>query len=231
VNRISIKSLSQEVARRIREMIRTGRLKQGERLVEKDLCQEMGISRTPLREAFRLLSSEGLIDLIAHKGAYVARPSMKEIREMFEVMAILEGTCARLAGERMTDADFKKVERLHLRLEKHFEEKDHEKYLEVNQRYHTLIQEMTGNKVFNDVISALRQKILLYRYRQLYQPDRFQASVNEHRDLLEAFRRRDPAAAEELMRKHLMNQCKALRRLYEDKSTATDKQVSRRGST
>ncbi|MBI4963099.1 MAG: GntR family transcriptional regulator [Desulfomonile tiedjei] len=212
-------------------MIRTGLLKQGEKLVEKDLCLELGISRTPLREAYRLLSSEGLIDLVAHKGAYVARPSMREIRDMFEVMAILEGTCARLAAERMTDPDFKKVEKLHQRLEKHFEDEDHEKYLDVNHKYHTLIQEMTGNKAFNDVINTLRQKILLYRYRQLYQPDRFEASMNEHRELLNAFRRRDPVQAEELMRRHLMNQCEALRRVYENEFETTDKQVSLGGST
>ena len=154
-------------------MIRTGVLRKGDRIIEKELCRTMGISRTPLREALRMLSSEGLIDLIPHRGAYVAQPSMRDIREMFEVMAILEGTCARVAVERMTDNDLKKLENLHRKLEKFFEDKDHEKYMEINHKLHSLLQEMTGNKVLNDLINSLRQKILLYRYRQIYQPDRF----------------------------------------------------------
>jgi len=203
-------------------MIRTGLLKKGDRIVEKELCREMGISRTPLREALRMLGSEGLIDLIPHKGAYVAQPSMNDVREMFDVMAILEGTCARMVAEKITDGDFKKLERLHAKLEKHWEEKDHEKYMEVNQKYHSLVQELTGNRVLNDVINSLRQKILLYRYRQLYLPDRFEASINEHRELLEAFRRRDPAAAESVMKRHLVNQCDALKSVYEGKGDRTD---------
>ncbi len=80
---IIAQSLAQEVAKRIREMIRKGTLKKGDKIVEKPLCQTMGISRTPLREALRLLSSEGLVELIPNKGAHVAEPSMEDIREMF----------------------------------------------------------------------------------------------------------------------------------------------------
>jgi DNA-binding GntR family transcriptional regulator len=203
-------------------MIRTGRLKKGDRIIEKELCQEMGISRTPLREALRMLGSEGLIDLVPHKGAYVAQPSMEDVREMFDVMAILEGACARIVAEKITLADFKKLERLHGKLEKHWEEKDPEKYMDVNQKYHSLVQELTGNSVLNDVINSLRQKILLYRYRQIYLPDRFQASINEHRELLEAFRSKDPAAAESVMKQHLVNQCEALKSVYEGKGNQTD---------
>jgi DNA-binding GntR family transcriptional regulator len=223
MSRIQIKSLHQEVTQRIREMIRTGVLRKGDRISEKELCRTMGISRTPLREALRMLSSEGLIDLIPHRGAYVAQPSMLDIREMFEVMAILEGTCARVAVERMTDNDLRKLENLHRKLEKFFEDKDHEKYMEVNHKLHSLLQEMTGNKVLNDLINSLRQKILLYRYRQIYQPDRFEASIREHRGLLDAFRRKDPVAAENLMKQHLVNQCESLKNLYEDEAGQNNK--------
>ncbi|MEW6531989.1 MAG: GntR family transcriptional regulator [Thermodesulfobacteriota bacterium] len=213
-SKIPARPLSQEVAQRIRDMIRKGLVKKGDRIIEKEFCQSMGISRTPLREALRILSSEGLIDLVPNKGAYVAQPSLREIRELFEVMSILEGTCARVVAEKMTDGDLAKIEKLHAQLEKHFEEKEPEKYLKVNQRYHILLQELTGNRVLNEVVNGLRDKILLYRYRQLYQPDRFQASMNEHRALMEAFRKKDPATAESIMKRHLMNQCEALRALY-----------------
>jgi DNA-binding GntR family transcriptional regulator len=215
-SRIPIRSLSETVAQRIRDMIRRGVLNKGDRIVEKQLCDALGVSRTPLREALRILKSEGLIDLVPHRGAYVAQPSMQDIRELFDVMSILEGACARVASQRMSKTDFARLEKLHQKLEKHFEHKDHEKYLEVNHKYHSLVQELAGNKLLNEILGGLRQKILLYRQRQLFQPDRFEASMKEHRLLLEALRNRDTNAVESLMKTHLMNQCEALRTLYEN---------------
>jgi DNA-binding GntR family transcriptional regulator len=217
MSKITIKPLHQKVADRIRELIRKGLLKKGDRIIETELCDSLGISRTPLREALRILSSEGLIDVIPNKGAHVAQPSMRDVREMFEVMSILEGVCARVAAEKMTDGKFAKIEKLHQKLEKHFAEKDAEKYLNANQDYHVLVQEMAGNKVLDEVVNGLRQKILLYRYRQLYQQDRFNDSIKEHRLLLDAFRARDPEAAEHLMKQHLIKQCDALVSLYRDR--------------
>lgn len=210
VSKIPIKPLHLEVADRVRQMILNGELKKGERILEAEMCTSLGISRTPFREALRILSSEGLIDVVPNRGAYVAQPSAKDIREMFEVMSILEGACARVAAERMTASDFRKIEGTHQTLEAHYAAKDHERYLAVNHAYHVLVQEMAGNKILDEVINGLRQKILLYRHRQLYQTDRFAASIQEHRDLLEAFRRRDAEAAESLMKRHLMNQCEAI---------------------
>lgn len=222
MTKIPIVPLHKEVADRIRDMIRKGLLKKGDRIVEKHFCEEMGISRTPLREALRILHKEGLIHLAPNKGAYVAEPSIREIQEMFDVMGILEGACAKAATERMTEANLQRIEKLHQKLEHNYQMRDHEKYLRVNQRYHGLIQEMTGNKALNEVINGLRQKILLYRYRQLYQPERFDKSIQEHRAILEALRRRDPAAAETAMKTHLANQCAALVGLYQDKGGEPD---------
>jgi DNA-binding GntR family transcriptional regulator len=211
---IPVQSLAQEVAKRIREMIRKGTLKKGDKIVEKPLCQAMGISRTPLREALRLLSSEGLIELIPNKGAQVAEPSMKDIREMFWVMSILEGKCAKQCAEKMNEDGLKKLDNLHQKLERHCEEKNHEKYMAVNHKYHTLVEELAGSKVLTEVINGLRQKVLLYRYRQIYQPKRLEISMQEHRELHEAFRRKDSTAAERLMKEHLIRQCEALESGY-----------------
>jgi DNA-binding GntR family transcriptional regulator len=191
-------------------------LKKGDRIVEKEICDLLGISRTPLREALRVLSTEGLIVIIPNKGAHIAEPSMGEIRQMFEVMAILEGACARVAAGKMTDAQFKRIEKLHEKLEQHYQSGNHEQYLKFNHDYHILIQNIAGNKILDEVVNGLRQKVMLYRYRQLYQPDRFDASIKEHRQLFEAFRARDPERAEHLMKEHLMSQCEALVSLYED---------------
>jgi DNA-binding GntR family transcriptional regulator len=217
MHKIQAKILHQEVANQIREMIRNGTLVKGQKVNEKQLCESMGVSRTPVRESLRMLSSEGLIDLIPHKGAYVSQPPIKEISDMFEVMSVLEGTCARLATKKMTEKNLAKIEALHQKLEKHYRKRDHEGYLDNNKTYHVFIQELSGNKVVNDVINGLRQKILLYRHRQLYQPERFDQSIQEHRDLLEAFRKRDAALAEKLMKRHLIKQCEALVGLYASK--------------
>ena len=227
MQRIRAKTLHQVVADQMREMIRGGTLALGQKINEKRLCDSMGVSRTPVREAIRILHSEGLIDLVPNRGAFVSQPCIEEINDMFQVMSVLEGMCARLATERMTPGDFQRVASIHQELERHFLERNHESYLDVNQRFHVLVQALSGNKVLHDVINGLRRKILLYRHKQLYQPKRFESSIQEHRDLLEAFRRRDAARAETFMKRHLLKQCEALLGLYaEKKNDGSEKPAS-----
>ena len=217
MDKIRTTTLHQEIVSRIRKMIQKGTLVPGQKVNEKSLCESMGVSRTPVREALRQLTSEGLIRLIPHKGAFVSQPPIEEIRDLFEVMSVLEGTCARLAATHIKDKDLLTIEALHSELEDHYQNRDHKAYLETNHRFHVFIQELTGNRVLNDVINGLRQKVLLYRQRQLYQPERFDQSIQEHRNLLGAFRTRDPESAESLMKHHLLMQCKALMELYASK--------------
>lgn len=214
LNPIDVRILHQDVAGKIREMIRTGVLVRGQKIVEAEICKQLGVSRTPLREALRVLESEGLVELIPHKGVQIRQPSMSEIEEMFYVMGLLEGTCARLAVEKMTAAGFRKIERLHQKLEAHYAEGDREKYIAVNNVFHALIQELAGNRVLDDIVTRLRGKAALYRHRQIYEPGRFDESMQEHREILEAMRRRDPDASETRMKRHLDRQCKALIHLY-----------------
>jgi DNA-binding GntR family transcriptional regulator len=133
---------------------------------------------------------------------------------MFWVMSILEGKCARLCAKRTDEEGLQKLDDLYRKLEKQYQEKNHEGYMGVNHRYHSLVQDLAGNKILSEVIDNLRQKILLYRYRQIYQPDRLKASMQEHSELQKAFREKNPAAAERLMQAHLMRQCEALESVY-----------------
>jgi len=146
-------------------------------------------------EALRVLESEGLVELFPHKGVFVRQPSMNEIQEMFEVMGVLEGTCARLTAARMTPAGWRKIERLHQKLETHYAEGDREKYIAVNHVFHALVQELAGNRVLDEVVAKLRQKVALYRHQQIYEDRRFDESIREHREILMALRQRDPDAA------------------------------------
>ncbi len=206
ISKIAIKPLHQEAADRIRELILNGVLKTGDRILEANMCMSLGISRTPFREALRILGSEGLVDLVPNKGAFVAQHSREYIREMFEVMSILEGACARMAAVKMTASALKQIESAHQTLEAHYEAGDLERYMVVNDNYHVLLQEMAGNKVLDQVINGLRQRVLLYRHQQLYhRPDRFLLSLTEHRRILEAFRAGDPDRAESLMKQHVTN--------------------------
>jgi DNA-binding GntR family transcriptional regulator len=214
--KIEARPLHQDVADRIREMIRKGQLEQGQRISEVAFCEELGISRTPLREAFRVLAAEGLVEVVPRRGARISRPSIAEIQDMFAVMEALEGLCARIAAERLSEGDLARLEILHAALERAYARRDEEAYIQANHAYHEFVQELTHNATLNGIVNGLRQKIFLYRYRQLYQPDRFDQSIREHRALLEAFRRRDPAGAEELMKEHLRRQCEALTALYRE---------------
>jgi DNA-binding GntR family transcriptional regulator len=202
-------------------MIMTGKLKEGDKVNEGKLCETMGISKTPMREALRVLSVEGLIRLVPNRGAFVTKPEFEEIAEMFDVMSLLEGFCARRACEKMTPKHFAHLEMLHARLEENFERHDQEEYIRINNQYHSFIQEIAGNRTLNQIVAGLRKKILLYRFQSLNLPTRFADSIREHRDLLEAFRQRDFSRAEALMREHLKNQTMALKRLVEQSQAAT----------
>jgi DNA-binding GntR family transcriptional regulator len=203
--------LAQQAADRIREMIRSGRLKTGDRIREESMCAAMGVSRTPLREALRILSSEGLIESIPNRGSCVAQPSIETVGEMFFVMAILEGTCARLCAQHLDPKGLRRLDELFEKLERHCREENRAQYMAVNHRFHSLVQELAGNQVLSRIIDGLRQKILLHRYRQIYLPDRLQESMREHRALQKALREKKPDAAEACMREHLDRQFEALR--------------------
>jgi DNA-binding GntR family transcriptional regulator len=140
---------------------------------------------------------------------------MGEIQEMFEVMGVLEGTCARLTAEKLTVAGWQKIERLHRKLETHYAEGDREKYIAANNVFHALVQELAGNRVLDEIVSKLREKVALYRHQQIYENRRFEESIREHREVLDALRRRDPDAAEKRMKRHLDRQCRALVNLYD----------------
>ncbi|MBW2338698.1 MAG: GntR family transcriptional regulator [Deltaproteobacteria bacterium] len=210
---IQKKTLHQEIANNLREMIMSGELQEGDKIKENELCIVMEISKTPLREALRVLSAEGLIRLIPNRGSYVTTPTFEEIKEMFDVMSVLEGVCARTAAEKMSSGDFKKLEDIHHQLEKNFRLKDQKQYIHHNNLYHAFVQELAGNKTLNQIVNGLRQKILLYRFKSLNLSGRFKQSIQEHRDLLEAFRNRDAEKAELLMTSHMKKQSEALEKL------------------
>jgi DNA-binding GntR family transcriptional regulator len=202
---IEKKTLHEEIANNLRELIISGELQEGDKIKEDELCSSMGISKTPLREALRVLSVEGLIKLVPNRGSFVSTPTFEEIREMFDVMSVLEGICARAAAEKMSAKDLAALEKLHDRLENNFKRRAQREYIRINNQFHSFVQELAGNRTLNQIVNGLRQKIF----------ERFEQSIQEHRDLIEAFRKKDPKKVETLMRRHLKKQCDALEKLAE----------------
>ena len=211
--KIKKSTLHTQIVDALREMIMIGDLKHGDKINENKLCAAMEISKTPLREALRVLSAENLISLVPNRGAFVTKPSTGEIKEMFAVMSVLEGVCAHAAAEKMTPADFSHLEVLHAKLEEQFEFRNQKEYIRVNNRYHSFIQELAGNRTLNQIVKGLRKKILLYRFQSLNLPGRFEDSIKEHRELLTAFRNRDAPMAEKIMKNHLCKQSQAIEML------------------
>ncbi len=203
-------TLVERVIEQIREAIIAGKLKPGERLVEKDIADGMQIGRNAVREAFRSLENEGYVTIVPFKGAHVTLQTKEEIKQMFEAMSGLEGMCARLAVQKMIQKDLKKIESLHNDLENHYKNNEPEQYIKTNWAFHVFIQKLAQNDILDQVINGLRQKIFLYREKQLSQPNRFEASINEHRLIIDAFQKKDQNKAELRMRQHLILQGDAL---------------------
>ncbi len=212
-DRIASSALYQQVADRLRRRIYQHQLRPGEAIDEKALCDELGISRTPLREALKVLNAEGLVELVPRRGCFVKRLDIAELDELFPVMAVLEGLCAREAVRRATPPDLARLEEIHAELERYAAEGNIDDYYEQNRRFHQVVQELSGNRWLQRVSADLRRIMRLARHEQLTVPGRLQASLEEHRSVMEAFRSGDPELADRCMQEHLIQQGVALDRL------------------
>lgn len=211
--RVNRSSLSQQAIDLLRGQIYDHRLAPGQRLDEAVLAEQLGISRTPLREALKVLSAEGLVDLQPHKGCFVAELSLRDLEEIFPIMATLEGRVAHEVAAKRTPAQLKALDALHEKLERHAAADDLNRYYETNYVFHDLMQECAGNRWLQIVIGDLRKLLKLSRHHSLRLEGRLAASLAEHRALMQALRRQDADAAERVMRDHLLAQLAALREL------------------
>jgi len=211
--RIERRALYQQVADRLRKRIYDQELQPGDPIDEKELCAAFGISRTPLREALKVLASESLVELVPNRGCRVTHLDRDELNDIFPVMAVLEGLCAREAVERSGAADLERLEELHRRLEEHAANGDVDAYYEANFEFHQAVQELSRNRWLQRVTADLRKILRLARHHQLTVAGRLQQSLEEHRRVMEGFRRKDADAVERTMKEHLMAQMHVLERL------------------
>jgi len=204
--RITSQALYMQVADRLREQIYQHELTPGDAIDEMALCERFGISRTPLREALKVLNSEGLIELIPRRGSFVRSMDIEELNELFPVMVVLEGLCAREAVENCAAQDLQQLEKMHEKLESLAGQGDIDGYYEQNFVFHQAVQDLSGNKWLQRVIGDLRKVLRLARHMQLTMPGRLEASLEEHRQIMQAFIKNDPDMADRNMQNHLKQQ-------------------------
>jgi DNA-binding GntR family transcriptional regulator len=194
-------------------MVFERQLAPGQWIDELALAGDWQISRTPLREALKVLAAEGLVTPVPRRGCKVTEMSENDADELFPVMALLEGRCAFEAVRKSTPADMKALRRLHEVLERHAAARDIDGYYRANHDFHSKVQALADNRWLDRATNDLRRFLRLLRGRQLNWPGRIEASINEHRVLMDAVEQHDAPRAERVMHDHLMAQLTALKAL------------------
>ena len=211
--RLVLNSLHDEVAAKLRERIFDGVLAPGSFIDELQLCGEWAISRTPLREALKVLAAEGLVRHEPRRGCFVNQITERDLDEIFPVIALLEGRCAFEAASNATDADLVALEKLHDRLKRCAKARRINDYYQANFAIHEAIITLADNRWLAQVIGDLRKIVKLARLQQLHAPGRLEQSLSEHMAVFAALKARDAEGAEAAMRTHLTRQRVALREL------------------
>ena len=209
--KLNNRALYEDVADRLREQIFSKQLAPGSWLDEQSLAEQLGISRTPMREAIKVLASEGLVTIKMRRGAYVTEVVRKDLEQIFTILSLLEGEAAKETANKATEEELNQLDYWHHRLEKAAADRDIEQFFEINGKFHELIQEIAGNRWMNGVIADLRKVLKLHRRDSLTSTGRLQNSLIEHRAILNALLKRDPVGAETAMRKHLARGLEALK--------------------
>lgn len=194
-------TLREKILETIRDAILKGTLKPGERVSEPELAERFGISRTPIREAFRQLESEGYLEVIPRKGAVVASLSARDVLEFYSIKSILEGYAARIAAEKLSEKEIERLEAINARLQQIAADGDIKTFFRVHNEFHDLFIKAAGNDKLGELINQLVLKFNRLRLASLAQPGRMEISVQEHRKIIEAFRKHDGEQADNLVRR------------------------------
>ena len=198
-------SLSARVFHTIREDILNGKYQANEELKEKSIGEELGVSRTPVREALRQLELEGLVHIIPNKGAFVEGITLKDVKDIYEIRALLEGLCARWAAENITQEQIEELEENVFLSDFHYSKGNWDQMVELDNRFHELVYEACGSKELTHVLRDYHHYLQRIRRITLEQKKRARASMDEHRRIAEALKARDAKSAEKYAREHIRN--------------------------
>lgn len=212
-------SLHDEVAATLREQIFDGTLAPGSFVDEVSLCERLSISRTPLREALKVLTAEGLLRHEPRRGCFVNEVTERDLDEIFPLIALLEGRCAYEAARNASDAELHELDALHERLVRHARARRINDYYATNHIIHEAIIKLADNKWLAQVIGDLRKILKLARLQQLHAPGRLDQSLSEHLAVFAALKARDSEGADAAMRTHMTRQREALREVMRNQKS------------
>lgn len=201
-------SLRARVFHSIRENILNGVYQENEELREITLAQELGVSRTPVREALRQLELEGLVNIIPNKGAYVTGITKKDIHDIYSIRSYLEGLCARWACEHITENQIEELEEILYLSEFHGNRNHYDQLVELDTKFHEVIYRASGSKILDHVLSDFHHYVERVRKISLQSPSRAPKTLEEHTALVAAIKNRDGSLAERLATEHIMNTIK-----------------------
>ena len=196
-------SLHDEVVSRVRDMIVEGRLAAGTRVHEGKLCEQLGVSRTPLREALKVLATEGLVELLPNRGAVVRAVTPKDTRDMLRVLGRLEGLAGELACRAASDAEIADVKDMHDRMLAHFAARDIMEYFKLNQAIHSAVVRMANNETLQAMHETLQARVKRIRFVPHDFHTDSEQPVREHERMMEALLARDGARLGRLLEEHL----------------------------
>lgn len=221
---IARRSLHDEIVTRLRDMIIEGTLKPGTKVPERELCLQFGVSRTPMREALKVLAAEGLLDLPPNRGAIVSRIRPEEIEELFPIMGALEALAGERACARIDDSSIAAIARLHAEMVGHFERGAWAPYTKLNRRIHEAIFAAAGNAALAGLYQTLLVRTHSVRFLAQRSQARWQEAVDDHVAILAALDARDGVRLAALLRQHLTHKAEMVReaveRLDEDVTAA-----------
>ena len=195
---------------KLRDMISLGKLKPGERLIEKTLCEFFNVGRTPLREALSQLQIEGYLDIIPHKGMTVSKMSPALVMEIYTVVAVLEGYTTEIATKYLSEQDLKELNMIENNLRKALNLNDQRKWIDGNLIFHEYLVKASRNNFLHTLIKSLRSRIKRYRLVSIAMTDSLNHYFHEHEEILKALSKKDGRKAGRAMQNHVVNVARRL---------------------
>ncbi len=200
---LSPRALYEEVAELLRQRIFSRELEPGSWIDELKIAEDYGISRTPLREALKVLAAEGLVTMKVRRGAYVTEVNEKDLVDIYHLLGLLESDATGVVAERATDEQLRELQSLHESLEASAQDRD--RFFEINERFHMRLLEIADNRWRNQMVGDLRKVMKLNRHHSLLKSGRIAESLAEHRAVMTALQARDAATATQRMLEHFRN--------------------------
>ena len=199
--------LYEEVAELLRQRIFSRELEPGSWIDELKIAQDYGISRTPMREALKVLATEGLVTMKVRRGAYVTEVSERDLADVYHLLSLLESDAAGVVAQRATAAQMAELQALHQELEEAArpEQQDRQRFFEINERFHMRLLEIADNRWRNQMVADLRKVMKLNRHNSLLKTGRIQESLDEHRAIMAALAARNPQLCTQRMQEHFAN--------------------------